>query len=44
MLSFPEINPVYRFLTQSSWMKASGRPSAAARKIQTTSPMLDEIR
>ena len=44
MLSFPEINTVYHFLTQSSWMKASGRPSAAARKIRTTSPMLDEIR
>lgn len=33
-------------LTQSSWtgIIASGRPSAAARKMQTTSPMLEEIR
>ena len=33
-------------LTHSSWtgMRASGRPRAAARKMQTTSPMLEEIR
>ena len=33
-------------LTQSSWtgIRASGKPRAAVRKIQTTSPMLDEMR
>ena len=33
-------------LTQSNWtgIRASGKPRAAVRKIQTTSPMLDEIR
>ena len=36
---------VTRF-TQSSWtgIRASGRPRAAVRKMQTTSPMLEEIR
>jgi hypothetical protein len=31
---------------QDTWtgMRASGRPRAAVRKMQTTSPMLDEIR
>jgi hypothetical protein len=31
-------------LTQSSWtgIRASGSPRAAARKMQTTSPMLEE--
>ena len=33
-------------LTHSSWtgIRASGRPSAAVRKMHTTSPMLEEIR
>ncbi len=33
-------------LTHSSWtgIRASGRPRAAVRKMETTSPMLDEIR
>ncbi len=39
-------SPSVTRLTQSSWtgMSASGRPSAAVRKMQTTSPMLEEIR
>ena len=33
-------------LTQRSWtgIKASGTPRAAAKKMQTTSPMLEEIK
>ena len=40
------IIPSVTRLTQRSWtgMRASGRPSAAVRKMETTSPMLEEIR
>merc|ERR1712038_1485505 len=33
-------------LTQRSWtgIRASGRPRAAVKKMETTSPMLEEIR